>query len=146
KRMLGATENPMMTKGDRVLQEIAADIGRSEHWHPTEVAVFFGKPNERVPDPYFDGAGPDRVGCTFCGACMTGCRVGAKNTLDRNYLYLAEKLGVTVLPETEVTAVRARDAGGFAIEGRASTGGRAALSFSADRVILAGGVMGTVPL
>ncbi|MCA9514832.1 MAG: GMC family oxidoreductase, partial [Myxococcales bacterium] len=70
----------------------------------------------------------------------------AKNTLDRNYLYLAEKLGVTVLPETEVTAVRARDGGGFAIEGRASTGGRAALAFSADRVILAGGVMGTIPL
>ncbi|MCA9515250.1 MAG: GMC family oxidoreductase, partial [Myxococcales bacterium] len=88
KRMLGAAENPMMTKGDRVLQEIAADIGRSEHWHPTEVAVFFGKPNERVPDPYFDGEGPERVGCNFCGACMTGCRVGAKNTLDRNYLYL----------------------------------------------------------
>lgn len=146
KRMLGATPNPMITKGDRVLQEIAADIGRSEHWHPTEVAVYFGEPNEPAPDPYFDGEGPERVGCTFCGACMTGCRVGAKNTLDRNYLYLAEGLGAKVLPETEVTAVRARDGGGFVVEGRVSTGGRADITLTADRVILAGGVMGTVPL
>ena len=62
KRMLGAKENPKMTLGDRVLKEIAKDIGREEHFHPTEVAVFFGKPGKRVPDPYFDGQGPERVG------------------------------------------------------------------------------------
>ncbi len=58
---------------------------------PTDVAVFFGAPGKEVPDPYFGGDGPARTGCTFCGACMTGCRIGAKNTLDRNYLYLAER-------------------------------------------------------
>jgi cholesterol oxidase len=146
KRMLGATPNPLMTKGDHVMQEIAKDIGREEHFHPTEVAVFFGEPNKKVPDPYFGGEGPDRVGCTFCGACMTGCRVGAKNTLDQNYLYLAEKHGAEVVPETEVTAIRPVDGGGYRLETKPSFGRAHTDDVTADRVILSGGVMGTMPL
>ena len=146
KRMLGATPNPLMTKGDHVMQEIAKDIGREEHFHPTEVAVFFGEPNKKVPDPYFGGEGPDRVGCTFCGACMTGCRVGAKNTLDQNYLYLAEKHGAEVVPETEVTAIRPVDGGGYRLETKPSFGKARTDDVTADRVILSGGVMGTMPL
>ena len=142
KTMLGAAPNPSMTRGDKVLQEIAKDIGRESDFHPTDVAVFFGKPNETVPDPYFAGEGPERTGCNFCGACMTGCRVGAKNTLDRNYLYLAEKRGAQVLPETEVLAVRATT-GGYHIETTSEDGPR---TFGAARVIFAGGVMGTIPL
>jgi cholesterol oxidase len=146
-RMLGANTNPRMTAGDRVLEQIAADLGRKEHFHPTEVAVYFGQPGQTVKDPYFGGEGPERTGCIFCGACMTGCRHGAKNTLDQNYLYLAEKRGARVLPETEVTAVRARDAGGYAVETRRSFGWSAGKrAFTADQVIFAGGVMGTVPL
>ncbi len=139
KRMLGAAPNPTWTKGDQVLAEIAADIGRADAHHPTDVAVFFGEPDKTVPDPYFDGEGPDRVGCNFCGACMTGCRVGAKNTLDRNYLYLAEKRGVEVRAETEVTAVRPADGGGYVVETKKER-------IEATRVIFAGGVMGTIPL
>jgi len=147
RRMLGATTNPHMTRADHVLRDIGREIGREHAWHPTEVAVYFGEPDRRVPDPYFDGEGPDRVGCTLCGACMTGCRVGAKNTLDRNYLYLAERRGLTILAETEVEAVRARPGGGFTVEARASLGRRRrGVAFEADRVVLAGGVMGTVPL
>ncbi len=145
KTMLGATPNPVMTKGDHVMKEIAKDMGREEHFHPTEVAVFFGDPNKKVPDPYFGGEGPDRVGCNFCGACMTGCRVGAKNTLDKNYLYLAEKRGAEVVPETEVTAIRPLEGGGYRIETKA-TFGKDTGEVTADRVILAGGVMGTMPL
>lgn len=146
KRMLGATTNPVMTIGDHALRKVAADIGREEHFHPTEVGVFFGESNKNVPDPYFDGEGPDRVGCTFCGSCMTGCRVGAKNTLDRNYLYLAEANGAQVLAETEVTAVRPQAGGGYRIETDASSSSDQPIAFSADRVVLAGGVLGTVPL
>jgi cholesterol oxidase len=146
KRMLGATPNPLMTKGDHVIKEIAKDIGREEHFHPTEVAVFFGEPNKKVPDPFFEGEGPDRVGCNFCGACMTGCRVGAKNTLDKNYLYLAEKNGAEVVPETEVTAIRPLDAGGYRIETKATFGKANPREVTANRVILSGGVMGTMPL
>lgn len=146
RRMLGAAKNPLMTRGDRVLKEIAKELGREEHFHPTDVAVYFGKPDATVKDPYFGGQGPDRTGCNFCGACMTGCRVGAKNTLDRNYLYLAELGGARVLPETEVTAVRPRPEGGFRVEMKPSFGRGEASHLTADRVFLAGGVMGTVPL
>ncbi len=139
RRMLGSATNPTWTRGDKVLAEIAHDIGRAHDHHATEVGVFFGKPGEKVADPYFGGAGPDRVGCTFCGACMTGCKVGAKNTLDRNYLYLAERRGARVHAETEVTAIRRRAGGGYAVETKGKV-------FTADRVILAGGVLGTIPL
>ncbi len=145
RRMLGAARNPRVTRGDEVLREIGRDLGREDHFHLTEVAVYFGTPGRRVPDPYFGGQGPERVGCTFCGACMTGCRVGAKNTLDRNYLYLAEKRGAQVLAETEVTAVRPLEGGGYRVELRATFGG-ARSPVTARNVVFAGGVMGTVPL
>ena len=146
RRMLGVTTNPLMTRGDEVLKGIARDMGREEDFHATEVAVFFGEPGETVPDPFFGGEGPERVGCNFCGACMTGCRVGAKNTLDRNYLYLAEKYGAEVLAETEVTAVRPQDGGGYVVDTKASFGRPHSAAIGAEQVILAGGVMGTIPL
>jgi cholesterol oxidase len=146
RRMLGAATNPRSFRGDDVLLQIARDMGRESQFHPTEVAIHFGEPGKRVKDPYFEGKGPDRVGCTHCGACMTGCRVGAKNSLDRNYLYLAERLGAEVRPETEVTAVRAQENGGYVIETRPSFGGGERRTIRASRVIFAGGVMGTLPL
>lgn len=146
KRMLGAAPYPGETPGDRVLKQVAGEIGRQEHFHPTDVAVFFGAPGVEVDDPYFGGRGPRRVGCTHCGACMTGCRVGAKNTLDQNYLYLAERLGVAVRPETEVTAVRALAEGGYRVETRHTVARGAGPAFAAANVVLAGGVMGTLPL
>ncbi|NUP09077.1 MAG: GMC family oxidoreductase [Polyangiaceae bacterium] len=146
RRMLGVARNPMLTKGDEVLRSIAKELGREEYFHATDVGVYFGKPEVRVPDPYFGGRGPERVGCNFCGACMTGCRVGAKNTLDMNYLYLAQKGGATVVSETEVTAVRARREGGYQIDTSPSFGRGEDTRFTADRVVFAGGVMGTVPL
>jgi len=146
KRMLGAAPNPVTTRGDRILKEMAAEMGRPEHWHPTDVAVFFGKPDVEVDDPYFDGEGPRRTGCTHCGACMTGCRVGAKNTLDQNYLYLAERRGLTIVAETEVRAIRPRDGGGYSVDCRRSFSPHVGTVYTADRVVLSGGVMGTVPL
>jgi cholesterol oxidase len=147
KHMLGATRNPTTTPGDRVLKEIAQDLGREADFHPTDVAVYFGTPGKEVPDPFFGGAGPPRTGCTDCGACKTGCKVGAKNTLDRNYLYLAEQRGVTVQPETEVVAVRPQTGGGYLLETRPTTDEAPEPEIIAARqVILAGGVMGTVPL
>jgi cholesterol oxidase len=146
KRMLGATPNPLETKGDRVMKEIAKDLGREEHMHPTEVAVYFGEPNKKVSDPYFDGEGPERTGCNFCGACMTGCRIGAKNTLVKNYLYLAEKNGAEVRPETEVTAIGPREGGGYRIKTKPTFSKSGGDEITADRVILSGGVMGTMPL
>ncbi|MCB9677094.1 MAG: GMC family oxidoreductase [Alphaproteobacteria bacterium] len=144
KRMLGATRRPDSAAGvtDEVLGEIAADMGRSEHYGATDVAVYFGEPGKRVPDPFFDGDGPDRVGCTLCGSCMTGCRIGAKNTLDRNYLWLAEKRGARILADTRVSAVRRRDAG-YRVEAEGPDG---PLVLEADLVVLSAGVLGTTEL
>ncbi len=101
RRMLGRAEAPADSPADGVLAAVARHFG-VEHTHaPTTVGLFLGEPEKRVPDPYFGGAGPDCVGCKLCGGCMVGCRYEAKNTLDRNYLYLAESLGTRVFPEHE---------------------------------------------
>jgi len=105
KRMLGVTRNPYQGKADEVLKEIAETRGTAGTFRATEVGVFFGPEGEEVPDPYFEGAGPPRSGCHFCGGCMVGCRYNAKNTLPKNYLYFAEKNGAEVLAESEVVDV-----------------------------------------
>ncbi len=147
-RMLGANTNPRVTRSDEVLREVAQEMGKGDSWHPTEVAVFFGQPGVTVPDPYFGGQGPERAGCTFCGGCMVGCRHNAKNTLDRNYLYLAEKLGVTVVPETQVDRLEPLDGGGYRLHTFRTTalfkGGRK--TWTAANVVLSAGVLGTVDL
>ncbi len=106
RKMLGVTANPRLLKADETCQEIAEELGYGETFHPTEVGVFFGTENVTVPDPYFGGEGPARTGCNFCGGCMVGCRYNAKNTLDKNYLYFAEKNGAQVIAEAKVTDIR----------------------------------------
>ena len=122
KRMLGVVENPLRTPSDDVMEKVANDMGVGDTFHPTPVGVFFGGPEqpkgEEVADPYFGGAGPDRNTCLGCGECMTGCRHNAKNTLVKNYLYLAEQLGARVHELTTVERVRPLDGGGFAVDVR----------------------------
>ncbi|MGK5534231.1 FAD-dependent oxidoreductase [Streptomyces sp. URMC 129] len=147
-RMLGVVTRPATTPSDEVIQKVAADMGVGDTFHPTPLGIYFGKPGERAPDPYFGGVGPERTGCTECGACMTGCRVGAKNTMVKNYLYLAERAGATVLPLTTVTDVRERPDGTFTVSTRA-TGGlfrRGRREFTAGKVVLAAGTWGTQTL
>jgi cholesterol oxidase len=147
-RMLGVTTAQCPTETDHMLREIAEEMQRGETYHPTEVGVFFGEPGKTVPDPYFGGRGPDRAGCTQCGGCMVGCRHNAKNTLDKNYLFLAEQLGVEIVPESEVLDIRERAGGGYEVETRKITD----LIFKRRRtlrsrgIVLSGGVLGTVPL
>lgn len=146
-RMLGATKYPGHSAAEDVLQSIAEDIGRPNDFEKTTVAVYFGEAGKEVEDPYFDGEGPTRTGCIECGACMTGCRHNAKNTLDYNYLWLAERRGLRIEAETEVTCVRPREGGGYLVETRPSIKAtRMPKTFTADNVVFAGGVMGTVPL
>ena len=94
-RMLGVRPNPTTSPADKVMREVAEEMGAGETFVTTPVGVFFDEPGKTVADPYFGGAGPERTGCTECGSCMTGCRVGAKNTLVKNYLYLAERAGAS---------------------------------------------------
>jgi cholesterol oxidase len=91
RRMLGVTTNSALGEGEEALRRVSVRLGGAETFHPTEVGVFFGKPNVTVKDPYFSGDGPERAGCNLCGGCMVGCRFHAKNTLDKNYLYFAER-------------------------------------------------------
>lgn len=140
--MLGVVTNPTVTPSDDVLRQVAADMGIADTYHPTPVGVFFGDAGRRSPDPFFGGAGPERTGCTECGSCMTGCRVGAKNTLVKNYLYLAERAGAKVIPLTTVTALRHRDDGTFDVRLR-RTGKRWTGTITADHVVLAAGTWGT---
>jgi cholesterol oxidase len=149
RRMLGATPAPRTFPGDEMLREvIEEETGRPATLRRHDVAVFFGEPGVTAPDPYFGGRGPERSGCTFCGACMTGCKHGAKNTLDRNYLFFAERLGCEIHPETLVTDVRPAVGGGYEIRTVRSTAwlGRSPRVFRARGVVFAGGALGTTRL
>lgn len=152
KRMLGVTVNPATTPADRVLREVAEEMGIGDSYQRTPVGVFFGgngtRPGQDVPDPFFGGAGPARRACTHCGECMTGCRHNAKNTLVKNYLYLAEKAGATVHPLTTVTDVRPLSGGGYAVE-TVRTGRwirKARREFTAEQVVFAAAALGTQKL
>ena len=104
--MLGVVTNPCEGPVEQLMRAAANEMGVGHTFKKTPTGVFFGMPGVGVPDPYFGGAGPGRTGCTECGNCMVGCRVGAKNILTKNYLGLAEKLGVRVTPVRTVVAVR----------------------------------------
>ena len=143
RRMLGANQNPKNTFADDVMKELATELGISDKLRRADVGVFFGEPGVRVPDPYFDGKGPERRGCIHCGACMIGCSHGAKNTLDKNYLYLAEQLGARIEADTSVTDVHPVG-DGYEVAARIHRG--RGVTYRARNVIFAGGVLGTVPL
>ncbi|HVP91084.1 MAG TPA: GMC family oxidoreductase [Terriglobales bacterium] len=148
KRMLGVVTNPRFWPTDRMLRDYAREIGREGHFKATEVGVFFGAPGVTVPDPYFGGNGPARTGCTMSGHCMVGCRDGGKNSLDRNYLYLAEGLGAEIVPEHKVVDVKPDGDGGYLVTARRTTGlvGRRASVRRARGVVFAAGVLGTLEL
>jgi cholesterol oxidase len=147
RRMLGAVECPSVGNADQVLRQVGIEVRGEDTFHINPVGVFFGEPEKTAPDPYFDGAGPQRTGCRLCGACMIGCPNGAKNTLDLNYLYLAEKLGVVIFPETEATTVRPLPDGKYEVQARSAHGlFRRKQVFRAGGVVFSGGVLGTVEL
>ncbi|MFG2643277.1 GMC oxidoreductase [Streptomyces sp. NPDC048370] len=159
KRMLGVRLNPTMTPSDVHLKATAQTMGIGDTFHMAPVGVFFGdgddaeggsraKPGAEVADPYFGGVGPSRRACTECGECMTGCRHGAKNTLNENYLHLAEKAGAVVHPMTSVVALTEDSRGGYAVktlptDNRKKGKGR---TFTARRVVVAAGTYGTQTL
>ncbi|WP_405931277.1 GMC family oxidoreductase N-terminal domain-containing protein [Streptomyces sp. NBC_00827] len=159
RRMLGVRLNPTMTPSDVHLKAAAQRMGVGDTFHMAPVGVFFGdgedadgaakaRPGGEVEDPYFGGAGPARKACTECGECMTGCRHGAKNTLNENYLHLAEKAGAVVHPMTTVVSVTDDSQGGYAVatlptdEKRKGEG----RILKARRVVIAAGTYGTQTL
>ncbi len=147
-RMLGVCTAPGGSPNDDVIRQLGERMGVSDTYRTAEVGVYFSRPGEVTSDPFFGGAGPDRTGCIACGGCMVGCRHDAKNSLDRNYLFLAERAGATVLPERQVTEVRPLEGGGYEVtsERPGPRSGRAVATHSAGQVVVSAGVLGTVRL
>lgn len=144
KRMLGVTTYSRMSPSDEVFKQVADEMGVGHTFRPAPVGVFLGEPGVRVPDPYFGGAGPDRVGCLHCGACMTGCRYNAKNTLPKNYLYFAERAGAQVHELSTVTSLRPLPQGGYgALIRRTDARGAKPSLLTADQVVVSAGALGT---
>ena len=148
-RMLGVNQVATDDAADDLLREYGEAIGVGDTYQKTPVGIYFGEPGKTVPDPYFGGEGPDRTGCSLCGRCMVGCPHGAKNTLVKNYLYLAEQRGVEVTPDRMVTAIRplgaADGSDGYAITSERSgvIPGRGRRTITARGVVVAAGALGT---
>jgi cholesterol oxidase len=149
-RMLGVVTYRRMTPADEELKRVAEQMGVADTYHQAPVGVFFGRDGERpgteVADPYFGGVGPSRRGCVDCGECMTGCRHNAKNTLVKNYLYLAEQNGAEVHALTTVTSVVPLDGSGYRVSTRPTVGRRrsaARRQFTARQVVFCAGAYNT---
>jgi cholesterol oxidase len=149
-RMLGRATNPRLTEMDRLLQQTAATMQATDSYGPTPVGIFFGgdgvAPGQTVPDPYFGGEGPPRAACRYCGGCLTGCPHGSKNSLDYNYLHLAQRRGARILAERRVTAVYPLPEGGYLVESRHPWRRETYAPLRARRVVLSAGVLGTLDL
>lgn len=142
-RMLGRETTRFTGEMDRHLEATAEAMGAGGTYGPTPMAIWFGAPGEEgetVPDPFFGGEGPDRTGCRLCGACLVGCPYGSKNTLDLNYLWLAEGRGARIRPDTKVDTIAERAGGGYEVR---TAGGQ---TLRAAEVVVAAGVLGTVEL
>lgn len=146
KRMLGRTTNPRLSEMDELLRQTATAMGSAHNFGATPVGIYFGAPAQTAPDPYFGGAGPARTGCRFCGGCLTGCPHGSKNSLDYNYLYLAQRQGASVLPERQVVRIEPLPDGGYAVHSRHPWKSLKYPVLMAPRVVLACGVLGTLEL
>jgi cholesterol oxidase len=149
KRMLGVVDVETDDASDELLREYGEYLGVGDTYTKTPVGIFFGEAGKTVPDPFFGGEGPDRTGCTLCARCMVGCPVGAKNTLVKNYLWLAERRGTEVIPDRTVTEIRPLGAGdgseGYAVTSERSgmIPGRGKRTITARGVVVAAGALGT---
>ena len=147
--MLGVVTQPRRTPADDAIEAIAVELGVADTFRPVPVGVYFGEPGVVDADPYFGGAGPARSGCIECGLCLLGCRNNAKNTLPKNYLWFAERLGVQIDPERTVTSIRPLGAADGS-DGYAVTSERTGSWIRKDRrtqtargVVVAAGALGT---
>lgn len=139
-RMLGRTPAPVSGPMDDHLRAAATTLGAGASYAPTPMAIHFGREGVTEPDPFFGGEGPERTGCRLCGGCLVGCPYGAKNTLDLNYLWLAERRGAQIRPEHRVTGLTPLPGGGYEL----SVAGQPPVR--AREVVLAAGVLGTLEL
>lgn len=145
--MLGVVNNPTVDIQDEFLKKTAEKMGAADTYGPTPNGIYFGTPEVMSPDPFFNGKGPHRPGCHLCGRCLTGCPHGSKNTLDKNYLYLAERLGASILPLRKVTNILPLANGGYQVDARHPINPlRKYPPIQAKKLIISAGVLGTLEL
>ena len=149
-KMLGAEKVKYEGEADRVWKSLAEELGKEDQYERTKIGVFIGKPGVEVEDPYFDGKGPRRKGCIYCANCSIGCKHDAKNSLDKNYLYLAQQLGCEILANSKVTNISPLSADGSAgyevtFKNTYSWLGKKQ-KVRTKGIVLSGGVLGTVAL
>lgn len=145
--MLGTTRYEKTAYEDRVLEEIATEMGREHTYKRVDgVGVYLGKP-DIATDPYFKGLGPQRNGCIECAGCMVGCRHNAKNTLEKNYLWFAEKFGAQIIPETEVQKIEfANNTYRIHTQRTGAWVNKRKQVFAAKGLVVSAGVLGTLNL
>jgi len=146
RRMLGVVINPRLTQQDDYLRRTAERMGVVHTYGPVTNAIYFGEPGVTKSDPYFGGEGPPRMGCQFCGGCLTGCPYGSKNSLTYNYLHLAQARGVSVLSDREADRIEPLSGGGYRVTLMDPVSGARLSDMRAARVVIAAGVVGTIKL
>jgi len=149
-RMLGVVDVAVDDPADDLLHAFGEHIGVSKSYAKTRVGVYFGEPGVEADDPFFGGDGPPRTGCQFIGRCMVGCPVGAKNTLEKNYLWFAERNGVQISAERTVVDIRPLGPSGDGTDGYEVVHERSGAWWRRDRrtlrargVVVAAGPLGT---
>jgi cholesterol oxidase len=144
--MLGRKKYSKLNIEDRLLEEVSREMNAHDTFESVYVGVNIDG-TEAESDPYFNGLGPPRKGCTECAGCMVGCRENAKNTLDRNYLWFAEKMGVEILPETKAEKI-SFISNMYYVETRSITSffSKRKKVFSAKGIVVAAGALGTMEL
>ncbi len=145
-RMLGRNICPTMHTQDIWLKQTAEQMDVSDSYGPVPLGIYFGD-QEETADPFFNGIGPTRRGCKQCGFCLAGCAHNAKNTLDKNYLYLAEKKGAEILPRRKAVLIRPL-ADGYQVEtvDPLDPKGDRQPALRASKLVLSAGVLGTLEL
>ena len=148
RRMLGVVENPYFSPSDQAMKDVANEMDVGHTFHMAPLGIYFGEGKGIVArDPFFGGVGPDRSGCQQCGACMTGCKFNAKNTLPKNYLGLAESAGAEVFPMTTVKSFSLNSDGTWAIQAvKTNDPFASVIKFKSDQLIIAAGTYNTQKL
>lgn len=145
-RMLGVEVNKFLSPADQALKKASDRLGFGKSFQMAPLGIYFGHEGQKAKDPYFGGQGPERTGCINCGECMTGCRHGAKNTLVKNYLYLAEKLGTKIMPLTKVINIEKLDEGYKLTLVKSDSLLGAKTELVVPQVVVAAGALGTAKL
>lgn len=146
-RMLGRVENPFTGEMDDHLRSVAEAVGGAEGFGPVPLAIHFGREGETEADPFFDGQGPERTGCRLCGGCLAGCPYGSKNSLDLNYLHLAQRQGARIEAERQVHSLVPLPGGGYEVKSAHPWKREVRYEpIRAGRVVVSAGVLGTLEL